>query len=945
MKKSISVKNMDVDLNSLQFFNSEEFNKSMSNLINQDTLTQKSRDEIFNKIKKVFDFYQALKEINESGTFSTNKQAQLNSLLSSNGFSSVEALEEYINNELIEISNIINVKTDQMGIFIVDYSSCITDEINQRIDELSDSANEKLSKAENELQILQSALSSNTDYIEAEIERKTEKLGNEIQNMTNQVTSTQLTVIKPHFSSILKRLFNEREIAKKNYKFASKSLKGSYPAPKSLFRCFCEAYFEYLDEKEMTKNNSDEGIQTKILQKSQRTAELKTFLDTLRNKGNLELEKAKQESNLALELFPALDKLINTTIPQDLDSLENKINNIKTKSEDAYPSLLNKMQINFPDAFSKQTLKLIVNDNEKINNPNQSSEEIITGELQNTSTNDIEEEILPQEEIISTENNITITSTPYVETNNIKETIEITSEAELEPITSDIETIEENSFEIINDITENQDITIEKEINEEETNKEEINDAHENKDITLEHIIEEEINNINENDVIETQNIIKETNKAPRKNADKIINKKSDVKSTSAPTPSLNFSKENLEKTRMRTQEKLQKAQEKFDKETAKAQEKLERANAKAQLELCRMKTQAFEILKNAIETANNIVEEANQKSLTLIENADISAKEVIEIANQTSKNIVITAEVNANQIIGDAQEKAENMKAELEENCKSILETANQKADSITVTANQKSEELLVTSKNKADDILANIDNEIQNRKNKIIELRKYINNSEGDITTLTERIENYKLKIKKIEILMSTAQDTGGLDDEINDLETKLNKLTDGIQNSIDTIEQLKIAVEKSQKTITEFTRSLPNLRENLEAKAKEILETSKITATSIVEKAQAEAKITRDKSRLTVSELTEETNNTIEILLTEARMQAQKLKEDAQIEADQIIEQANKKSQFILDSAQNESKELKENAETTANTIKETKKSELEFILTEEEIKKVC
>lgn len=945
MKKSISVKNMDVDLNSLQFFNSEEFNKSMSNLINQDTLTQKSRDEIFDKIKKVFDFYQGLKEINESGTYSTNKQAQLNSLLSSNGFSSVEALEEYINNELIEISNIINVKTDQMGIFIVDYSSCITDEINQRIDELSDSANEKLSKAENELQILQSALSSNTDYIEAEIERKTEKLGNEIQNMTNQVTSTQLTVIKPHFSSILKRLFNEREIAKKNYKFASKSLKGSYPAPKSLFRCFCEAYFEYLDEKEMTKNNSDEGIQTKILQKSQRTAELKTFLDTLRNKGNLELEKAKQESNLALELFPALDKLINTTIPQDLNSLENKINNIKTKSEDAYPSLLNKMQINFPNTFSKQTLKLIVNDNEKINNTNQSSEEIITGELQNTSTNDIEEEIIPQKGITSAENNIIITSTPYVETNTTEETIEITSEAELEPITSDIETIEENSFEIINDITENQDITIEKEINEEETNKEEINDAHENKDITLEHIIEEEINNINENDVIETQNIIKETNKAPRKNADKIINKKSDVKSTSAPTPSLNFSKENLEKTRMRTQEKLQKAQEKFDKETAKAQEKLERANAKAQLELCRMKTQAFEILKNAIETANNIVEEANQKSLTLIENADISAKEVIEIANQTSKNIVITAEVNANQIIGDAQEKAENMKAELEENCKSILETANQKADSITVTANQKSEELLVTSKNKADDILANIDNEIQNRKNKIIELRKYINNSEGDITTLTERIENYKLKIKKIEILMSTAQDTGGLDDEINDLETKLNKLTDGIQNSIDTIEQLKIAVEKSQKTITEFTRSLPNLRENLEAKAKEILETSKITATSIVEKAQAEAKITRDKSRLTVSELTEETNNTIEILLTEARMQAQKLKEDAQIEADQIIEQANKKSQFILDSAQNESKELKENAETTANTIKETKKSELEFILTEEEIKKVC
>ena len=38
MKNNKALKNMDVDLNTLQLFNSEEFNKFMSNLLNQDTL-------------------------------------------------------------------------------------------------------------------------------------------------------------------------------------------------------------------------------------------------------------------------------------------------------------------------------------------------------------------------------------------------------------------------------------------------------------------------------------------------------------------------------------------------------------------------------------------------------------------------------------------------------------------------------------------------------------------------------------------------------------------------------------------------------------------------------------------------------------------------------------------------------------------------------------------
>ena len=35
-----------------------------------------------------------------------------------------------------------------MGLYIIDHSSVINDEINQRIEELSDSANEKLAKTE-----------------------------------------------------------------------------------------------------------------------------------------------------------------------------------------------------------------------------------------------------------------------------------------------------------------------------------------------------------------------------------------------------------------------------------------------------------------------------------------------------------------------------------------------------------------------------------------------------------------------------------------------------------------------------------------------------------------------------------------------------------------------------------------------------------------------------
>ena len=49
MKNNKVLKNMDVDLDTLQLFNSEEFNKFMSNLLNQDTLNPKTREEVLKK--------------------------------------------------------------------------------------------------------------------------------------------------------------------------------------------------------------------------------------------------------------------------------------------------------------------------------------------------------------------------------------------------------------------------------------------------------------------------------------------------------------------------------------------------------------------------------------------------------------------------------------------------------------------------------------------------------------------------------------------------------------------------------------------------------------------------------------------------------------------------------------------------------------------------------
>ena len=51
MKNKKVLKNMDVDLDTLQFFSTEEFNKFMSDLLNQDTLNSKSREEVFDKIQ------------------------------------------------------------------------------------------------------------------------------------------------------------------------------------------------------------------------------------------------------------------------------------------------------------------------------------------------------------------------------------------------------------------------------------------------------------------------------------------------------------------------------------------------------------------------------------------------------------------------------------------------------------------------------------------------------------------------------------------------------------------------------------------------------------------------------------------------------------------------------------------------------------------------------
>ena len=143
MKNNKALKNMDVDLDTLQLFNSEEFNKFMSNLLNQDTLNSKTRDEVQKKIEQLYQFYETLKKTNDDESLATNKISQINSLLSSNNFSSKEELLEFIDNELTEISNIINEKTEQMGIYIIDHSSAISDEINQRLEEISDSANEK----------------------------------------------------------------------------------------------------------------------------------------------------------------------------------------------------------------------------------------------------------------------------------------------------------------------------------------------------------------------------------------------------------------------------------------------------------------------------------------------------------------------------------------------------------------------------------------------------------------------------------------------------------------------------------------------------------------------------------------------------------------------------------------------------------------------------------
>ena len=230
---------------------------------------------------------------------------------------------------MTSISNILDQKDEPLGVSIVDYLSSADKEIKQRVEEISESTNEKITQAEAELEVLNNALSTSADFLENEIERKTEELGNEIENMTNQFNpSTSLVIAKPSFSAILKKLLSERAISKKNYDYASSTIKSSYPAPKSYFRCLFEAYYEYNDAKQLTKDNSGNSLQMQILRKRQATQELHNYLLALENKENIELDKAKYQSDLALEVLPSLKKLININNSHiSISSFELKKNN------------------------------------------------------------------------------------------------------------------------------------------------------------------------------------------------------------------------------------------------------------------------------------------------------------------------------------------------------------------------------------------------------------------------------------------------------------------------------------------------------------------------------------------------------------------------------------------------------------------------------------------
>lgn len=1000
MKDNRAIKAKDVDLNDLQFFNSEEFNEFMSNLLNQDSLNPKTREEVLKKIEKVFKFYEQLKEINESNDLLSNKNIAINSLLSANGFADKESLIEFINNELAEISNILNVKSEQMGIYIVDYSSNTDDAIHQRIDELEDSANVKLDKVEEEIELIQNALSENADYIESEIERKTEKLGNEIEGMTKKVSApTQLAIIKPSFLKILKRILSEREVAKKSYKTAPKSLKKSYPAPKSKVRCFLEAYFEYADEKELSKDASTNNLQSKLAQKSQKTKEIKNYLASLQNKGNLELENVKTETNVALELLPALTKFVNigNSLALQSNNIENNVNDVLNKKVIPYESLVNKVNTYLPNEFSKTPLKLVVD-----NTPSKSNEvaqkststdtvvdkaevstklqpEEIINEVSNI-TNNVENLELNTNEIsnknksdelineitntIDTLTDTTITSDygltpsdmPLIgnEVNDIPKGLidELTNNiaAAVDNLTSSInfEGNEQNkSDELINEISttiDALDSTAISESNIEAPAASSIDEKDDLEQLSKVHIVQPEVSEDDVNDNTPTEKI--------SDNIDDTANNeevKTDVLEQSRPvlhstTPSA-ISKDELEKTRVKTQQKLQKAQDKFDKITNKAQEQLERAKAKAQLEIKSIKDQALELLKEANATAKSILNDAEQRSLSVIKRADSTSQELINTANKNAQDTVLAAENKAVNLIETAKSKVEKMKVELQETCKNIITTAEQKSNTIIITANRESEDILTNSQNESTDIMNSIDVKIQETKDKIADLKKLIRTSESSITTHKQDIQLTQQRIKKFEELKSAAQQIGLDDDEINDFDSKLQKLFNDMQVFNENIANLENIIKSSGESIVKLNDSLDTIRPTLEEKAKTLLEEAKIKSASILEKSQSESKYIREKAKLDVKELKEKTNNEMREILLNSKEKAKNAKESAKLESARILEEATKKSKILLATAQDESEEIKEKANTEANMILTAKKAELDFILTEEDFKKVC
>ena len=993
MKDNRAIKTKDVDLNELQFFNSEEFNKFMSDLLNQDSLNQKTREDVLKKIEKVFKFYEDLKEINESNGLSNDKITATNSLLSSNGFSDKEELIEAINNELLEISNILNIKAEQMGIYIVDYSSNTDDAIQQRLDELENSATVKLDKVEEEIELIQNALSENADYIESEIERKTEKLGNEIEGMTKKVSApTQLAIIKPSFIKILKRILSEREVAKKNYKTAPKSLKKSYPVPKSKIRCFLEAYFEYVDEKELSKDASTNNLQSKLTQKSQKTKEIKNYLASLQNKGNLELENVKNETNLALELLPALTKFVNigNSLALESNAVENNVNDLLNKKVIPYKTLVNKVNTYLPNEFSKTPLKLVVdNTSSKANVPTQEkssvdakdTEEKISSELQTQeiineianitnnvenlefNTNEVSSKNTSDELINEITNTIdTLTNNTSLDTTNSEYGLtgsdmtlvgnevndipaglidELTNNiaAAVDNLTSSIN-LENNdqskSDELINEITN----TIDSESKIETATFANDDEKDDLEQLAKVQIVEPKISEktITEEISDDVTNVV--TNE---ENKNDTIDETTPIVHTTV-TPST-ISKDELEKTRVKTQQKLQKAQEKFDKITTKAQEQLERAKAKAQLEIKSIKDQALELLKEANATAKSILSEAEQRSLSIIERADSTSQELMSVANKNAQDTILAAENKAINLIESAKSKVEKMKLELQETCKNIITTAEQKSNTIIITANRESEDILTNSQNESTDILNSIEVKIQETKNKIVDLKKLISTSESSITTHKQDIQLTQQRINKFEELKSAAQQIGLDDDEINNFDSKLQKLLNDMQVFNENIANLENIIKSSGESIVKLTDSLDKIRPTLEEKAKTLLEDAKIKSTSILEKSQSESKYIREKARLDVKELKEKTNNEMRELLLNSKEKAKNAKESAKLESARILEEATKKSKILLATAQDESDEIKEKANTEANMIMTTKKAELDFILTEEDFKKVC